>query len=40
MVRGHGLGTSRDGVWAQAAVVPEAALVDVPDGVELTAAAA
>lgn len=40
MVRGHGLGAVRDGVWARAAVVPEAALVDVPDGVELTDAAA
>jgi NADPH2:quinone reductase len=40
MVRGHGIGTSRDGVWAQAAVAPEAALVEVPDGVELTEAAA
>lgn len=40
MVRGHGLGATRDGVWAQAAIVPEAALVDVPDGVELPEAAA
>ena len=40
IVRGHGLGAIRDGVWAQAAVVPEAALVDVPDGVELPQAAA
>src|ERR1700735_5575396 len=40
MVRGHGLGGGRDGVWAQAAVVPQAALVDVPDGVPLTKAAA
>jgi NADPH:quinone reductase len=40
MMRGHGLGNSRDGVWAQAAVVPEAALIDVPDGVPLTEAAA
>jgi NADPH:quinone reductase len=40
MVRGHGLGGGRDGVWAQAAVVPQAALVDVPDGVPLTEAAA
>ena len=40
MVRGHGLGTSRDGVWAQAAVVPRAAVIDVPDGVPLPEAAA
>jgi NADPH2:quinone reductase len=40
MVRGHGLGTVRDGVWASAAVVPRAALVDVPDGVGLDTAAA
>jgi NADPH:quinone reductase len=39
MVRGHGLGTSRDGVWARSAVVPEAALVDVPEGVPLAEAA-
>lgn len=35
MVRGHGLGTNRDGLWAGAAVVPEAALVPVPEGVTL-----
>ena len=40
VVRGHGLGTTRDGLWASAAVVPEAALVDVPEGVGLEAAAA
>lgn len=40
MVRGHGLGTARDGVWAAAAVVPRAALIDVPEGVDLEAAAA
>lgn len=40
LVRGHGLGTLRDGVWAGAAVVPEAALTDVPEGVDLAAAAA
>jgi NADPH2:quinone reductase len=40
VVRGHGVGTARDGLWANAAVVPRAALVDVPDGVELEAAAA
>lgn len=40
LVRGYGIGTARDGVWANAAVVPRAALIDVPDGVELPAAAA
>jgi NADPH2:quinone reductase len=40
MVRGHGVGNTRDGVWANAAVVPRAALVDVPEGVALEAAAA
>jgi NADPH2:quinone reductase len=40
MVRGHGLGTMRDGLWASAAVVPEAALIEVPEGVSLQQAAA
>lgn len=40
VVRGHGIGTARDGLWATAAVVPRAALIDVPDGVGLEAAAA
>jgi NADPH2:quinone reductase len=40
MVRGHGIGTARDGVWATAAVVPRAALIDVPHGVPLKEAAA
>lgn len=40
MVRGHGLGTRRDGLWATAAVVPESALIPVPDGVRLEQAAA
>lgn len=40
MVRGHGIGTGRDGLWAARAVVPRAALIDVPEGVELRAAAA
>ena len=39
LVRGHGLGATRDGLWAQAAVVPEAALIDIPDGVGLAEAA-
>jgi NADPH2:quinone reductase len=33
LVAGEGLGTARDGVWAQAAVVPIAAVIDLPDGV-------
>ncbi|MGH9063474.1 MAG: quinone oxidoreductase family protein [Acidimicrobiales bacterium] len=40
LVCGHGLGRSRDGVWAERAVVPEASVVDVPDGVDLAQAAA
>jgi NADPH2:quinone reductase len=40
LVRGHGLGTRRDGLWATAAVVPEGATIDVPDGLELEHAAA
>lgn len=40
LVAGLGLGTSRDGVWAQAANVPTDAVVAIPDGVELPAAAA
>lgn len=40
LIRGHGLGTRRDGLWAGAAVVPAAALIDVPEGVELAPAAA
>jgi NADPH2:quinone reductase len=39
MVRGYGLGATRDGVWASAAVVPRGALIDVPEGVDLAAAA-
>lgn len=39
VVLGHGLGAARDGVWASAAVVPRAALVEVPDGVDPTQAA-
>jgi NADPH2:quinone reductase len=37
---GHGLGARRDGVWATAAVVPEQALIPLPEGVGLEAAAA
>jgi NADPH:quinone reductase len=40
LARGHGIGTARDGLWATAAVVPHAALIDVPDGVALEQAAA
>ena len=40
MVRGYGIGTARDGLWATAAVVPRAALIDVPEGVDLEVAAA
>lgn len=39
LVRGHGLGARRDGVFAGAAVVPRAAVVPLPPDVELTAAA-
>jgi NADPH2:quinone reductase len=34
LVAGEGLGTARDGVWAQAAVVPSAAVLDLPAEVE------
>jgi NADPH2:quinone reductase len=40
IVTGEGVGSARDGVWAQAAVVPEAAVVELPDGVDLRDAAA
>lgn len=40
LVYGHGVGTRRDGLWAGAAVVPAAAVVDVPEGVDLAQAAA
>ncbi len=36
----HGLGTTRDGLWAEAAVVPRAACIDLPDGVAPQSAAA
>jgi NADPH2:quinone reductase len=39
LVAGGGLGARRDGVWAQAAVVPAGAVVELPDGVELREAA-
>src|SRR5450759_2921051 len=40
LVAGEGLGGSRDGVWASAANVPEAALVPIPEEVSPGAAAA
>lgn len=40
MIRGYGLGSRRDGLWATAAVVPEEALIPVPEGVGLEQAAA
>jgi NADPH2:quinone reductase len=40
VVHGEGLGTARDGVWAQAAVVPREAVTDVGEGVDLGEAAA
>jgi NADPH2:quinone reductase len=40
LVRGHGIGTARDGLWAAAAVVPRVALIDIPAGVGLAEAAA
>jgi NADPH2:quinone reductase len=40
LLAGEGLGSARDGVWAEAAVVPAAAVVDLPDGVSTRDAAA
>lgn len=40
MVAGEGLGSARDGVWAQAAVVPLGAVTVLPQGVETRDAAA
>jgi len=40
VLHGHGLGTARDGVWAEAAVAPRDACVDVPEGVSPEEAAA
>jgi len=40
LVAGGGLGAQRDGVWAQAAVVPEMAVIPLPHGVDLQQAAA
>jgi NADPH2:quinone reductase len=40
IVQGGGLGTVRDGAWAQRVVAPSSAVTEVPDGVELVEAAA
>jgi NADPH2:quinone reductase len=40
LVSGGGLGTARDGVWAQAAVVPETSVVELADGVSIRDGAA
>ncbi|HET8977798.1 MAG TPA: zinc-binding alcohol dehydrogenase family protein [Solirubrobacteraceae bacterium] len=40
LVAGERLGSGRDGLWAQAAVVPRAAVIDLPAGVEPRDAAA
>ena len=40
LLHGHGLATARDGVWAAQVAAPRAAVVDVPDGVDLAEAAA
>jgi NADPH2:quinone reductase len=39
-MQGWGLGGRRDGTWAERVVVPRQALTDIPDGVDLAAAAA
>ncbi len=40
LVTGEGLGASRDGVWAEAAVVPRTAVFELPEGVRTREAAA
>ena len=40
LVFGDGLGATRDGAWAEAAVVPLTAVFELPDGVDLQHAAA
>ena len=40
VIAGEGVGGSRDGVFAEAAVVPRAAVVEIPDGVSLRDAGA
>jgi NADPH:quinone reductase len=39
VVFGHGVGRTRDGIWATRAIVPRAALIDVPAGIDLQRAA-
>jgi NADPH2:quinone reductase len=39
VVAGGGLGSTRDGVFAEAAVVPRTSVVEIPDGVALREAA-
>jgi NADPH:quinone reductase len=39
VVFGYGVGTTRDGIWATRAVVPRAAVIDVPAGIDLQHAA-
>lgn len=39
-IHGAGVGSTRDGVWAEAAVLPREAVIEVPDGVDLKQAAA
>jgi NADPH2:quinone reductase len=40
LVQGGGLGTTRDGAWAERVVAPAVAVTDIPDGVDLAEAAA
>ncbi|HEV2373463.1 MAG TPA: zinc-binding alcohol dehydrogenase family protein [Streptosporangiaceae bacterium] len=40
VVYGHGVGLARPGTWAERAVVPGEAVVDIPDGIELLQASA
>jgi len=40
LVAGEALGATRDGVWAQAAIVPRPAVIELPEGVSPRAAAA
>ena len=40
LIQGGGLGTTRDGAWAERVVAPAAAVTDIPDGVDLAEAAA
>jgi NADPH2:quinone reductase len=40
LVQGGGVGTKRDGVWAERVVVPRSTLTEIPEGVDLAEAAA